>query len=113
MTAKEHLLEHLKKAANYHMSSAETQIKLAKSHHNIAEVHTNQIIGEGHRSLSEFHGTIASHHNDHARHLLELHESLSAASDAQMFPSHSDATDHLRSSAGWSGFLKACGLEQR
>jgi hypothetical protein len=112
MTGKEIVLAHLQKSAAHCTNLGETETKISKSHSNIAAHHTDQILAQHHRALADHHGAKAQHHNDHARHLLEVHQHVSGIADAELFDSHSDAADDLRSAAGTSGFLRRVGLTQ-
>src|SRR6266851_3737511 len=107
MTGKEIVLKHLKKSADHHSAMAETEQKISKTHGDAAEAHTNAVLAQHHRDLSDHFGARAQHHNDHARHLLQMHQHVSGVADAELFDSQSDAADELRSSAGLRGFLKA------
>lgn len=109
MTGKEIVLHHLKKSADHHTNLAEVEAKIAKSHDAAGESHTNAVLGQHSRDLAGHHRAKSQHHNDHARHLLQMHEHVSGISDAELFPSQSDAGDSLRTAAGFE-FLKASRL---
>src|SRR5260370_41129602 len=106
MTGKEPLLDHLKKEADFHTELAKEHMKLSKSHAAAAQEHTNAVLGQHSRDKSGHHARIAEQHSDHARHMLQMHEHVSGAADAELFPSHSDAGDELRDVADGDSLLK-------
>ncbi len=106
MTGKEIVLRHLKKSADHHSAMAETEKKISKVHAAAGESHTDSVLAQHHRDLADHHGAKAQHHNDHARHLLQMHEHVSGISDAELFPSHSDAGDQLMEVADGDSLLK-------
>jgi hypothetical protein len=108
MTAKEIVLKHLKKSSDHHAAMAETEQKLSKVHGDAAESHTNAVLAQHHRDLSDHHRAKAQHHTDRAKHFLSMHEHVSGV-EGELFDSHSDAGDELRSAAGRDGLLKRMG----
>src|SRR5258706_7353482 len=98
MTAKEMVLKHLEKSADHHLAMAKTEKKISTVHGAIGESHTNAVLGQHHRDLSDHHGARAQHHAAHAKHLLEVHQGLSGIAP-ELFDEHSDAGDELRSGA--------------
>jgi len=109
MTGKEIVLKHLKKSADHHSAMAETEQKISKTHGDAAEAHTNAVLAQHHRDLSDHFGAVAQHHTDRAKHFVSMHEHVSGV-EGELFDSHSDAGDELISAAGHDSFLKRCGI---
>jgi hypothetical protein len=109
MTAKEHLLHHLKKSADHHTNMAETEQKISKVHGDAAESHTNAVLAQHHRDLSDHHGAKAQHHTDRAKHFLLMHERVSGV-EGELFDSHSGG-DSLREAAHADFLRRVCGVE--
>ncbi len=95
----EHHRNESKKAAAHHTGMAEKEIKISKTHAAIAQQHTNQVLAQGHRDLSDYHAAKAEHHTAFARHHLDQDEKLSPLSNAELINEHSDAGDQLMDAA--------------
>ncbi len=113
MTFREHVQDHLHKSATHHAAVAALHTKISKTHETLAGHHDEHAgKAQGHRDLAQFHSTLSQHHSDREKHFSEMHSLMGDIGDAELLPSQSDAGDSLRSSAGLSGFLKACGLAE-
>ena len=110
---KQTLLDHLEKSMHHHAVLSTLHQKLSKAHGELAHHHeAHPVAAAAHRDLKQFHENVAAQHDDRQRHYAAMHERIWGIGESELFDSHSDAADDLRSSAGHTDLLKRfCGIE--